>query len=353
MPESTLDAAPSSTAAIPASETVTIVEAMRQALREEMAADERIFVLGEDIVVGGAFLVTLGLADDVGADRVLNTPISEAGFLGLSIGAAVEGLRPFVDFQYGDFLFTAADQLIQQASKMRYMSGGQVTIPMVIQLPSGASGRGAQHANSMENYFFGLPGIKMVTPSTPADAKGLLKASIRSDDVVLFIVHKHLYGSRGRPLEHSATSTGTLSADQDVVPIGVADVKREGSDITVVANHVMLHAALDSARRLADEGIDVEVIDPRTLIPFDVDTVLASVHKTGRLLVAEENPDRGGWGPWLLSKVAERALYSLDAPLRRIAADDVPIPFSPPLEKASLPSQHQIESAIREMCGRG
>ncbi|MEE8600305.1 alpha-ketoacid dehydrogenase subunit beta [Euzebya tangerina] len=327
---------------------MTIVEAMRQVLREEMRRDTDVFVLGEDIVVGGAFLVTLGLAEEMGTDRVINTPISEAGFLGLSIGAAIEGLRPVVDFQYGDFLYTAADQLIQQAAKLRYMSGGQVTIPLVIQLPTGASGRGAQHANSMENLFFGLPGIHIVTPSTPADARGLLSAAIRSDDVVLYIVHKHLYGSRGRPLEHADTSTGDIGDIE--VPIGVADVKRTGSDLTVVANHVMVHHALRAAGTLADEGIDVEVIDPRTLVPFDLDTVLASVEKTGRLLVCEENPGRGGWGPWLISQVAEHALFSLDAPVRRLAADDTPIPFSPPLEKASLPSLEGITATIREMC---
>lgn len=328
----------------------TIVQAMREALREEMRADDDVFVLGEDIVVGGAFLVTLGLADEMGHDRVLNTPISEAGFLGLSIGAAIEGLRPFVDFQYGDFLYTAADQLVQQASKLRYMSGGQVSIPMVIQLPTGASGRGAQHANSMESMFFGLPGIRIVTPSMPADAKGLLKSAIRSDDVVLYIVHKHLYGSRGRPLAHEATSRGSLDDAHELVPIGVADVKRRGSDVTVVANHVMLHHALSAAEQLAEEGIDVEVVDPRTLVPFDTDTVLESVARTGRLLVVEENPGRGGWGPWLMAQVAEQGFYTLDAPLRRLAADDVPIPFSPPLEEAVLPSRDDVVTAIRELC---
>ena len=329
--------------------TLTIVEAMREALREEMTADERVLVMGEDIVVGGAFLVTLGLAEDMGADRVLNTPISENGFLGLAIGAAIEGLRPVVDMQYGDFLFTAADQLIQQASKLRYMSGGQVKIPLVLQLPTGASGRGAQHANSMESYFFGLPGIKIVTPSNPYDAKGLLKSSIRDDNVVLFIVHKHLYGSRGRALQHEQTSIGEVPSEEYLVPIGVGKVKEEGQDITVVANNVVLHHALNAAARLEGEGISVEVIDPRTLVPFDIDLVIESVEKTNRLLVVEENPARGGWGPWVISEVVRRAFYSIDAPIARLAADDTPIPFSPPLERASVPTEERIIEAIRQV----
>lgn len=328
---------------------LTIVEAMREALREEMNADSSVVVMGEDIVIGGAFLVTLGLADDMGSDRVLNTPISENGFFGLAIGAAIEGMRPVVDMQYGDFLFTAADQIFQQASKLRYMSGGQVKIPLVIQLPTGASGRGAQHANSIESFFFGVPGIKIVTPSTPYDAKGLFKSAVRDDNVVLFIVHKHLYGSRGRALQHEHTSTGEVPEGDYVIPFGVADVKREGSDITVVANSVQLHHALNAATMLAKEGISVEVIDPRTLVPFDVDTVVRSVEKTNRLMVVEENPPRGGWGPWLMSEVATRCFYSLDAPMVRLTADDVPMPFSPPLEAAAVPSELDILDGIRKL----
>jgi pyruvate dehydrogenase E1 component beta subunit len=327
---------------------LTIVEAMREALREEMTADDAVVVMGEDIVIGGAFLVTLGLADDMGSDRVLNTPISENGFFGLAIGAAIEGMRPVVDMQYGDFLFTAADQIFQQASKLRYMSGGQVKIPLVIQLPTGASGRGAQHANSIESYFFGVPGIKIVTPSTPYDAKGLFKSAVRDDNVVLFIVHKHLYGSRGRALQHEHTSTGEVPEDDYVIPFGVADIKKEGDDITVVANAVQLHHALNAATILAEEGISVEVIDPRTLVPFDIDAVVQSVEKTNRLMVVEENPPRGGWGPWVISEITKRAFYSLDSPIVRLTADDVPMPFSPPLEAASVPSEQNIIDGIRK-----
>ena len=299
--------------------------------------------------IGGAFLVTLGMVDEFGADRVINTPISESGFMGLAAGAAVAGLRPIVDFQYGDFLFTAADQLIQQAAKLRHMSNGQVAVPLLVQLPTGASGRGAQHANSLESFFFNVPGIEIVTPATPYDAKGLLKTSLRDDNIVLFCVHKHLYGSKGRPLENASTSTGVVPADEYLIPLGRADIKRAGTDATVVANLLMLHRSLEAAERLSTEGIDVEVIDPRTLVPFDVDTVVSSVEKTGRLLVVEENHRRGGWGGWLVAEVVERALPYLDAPVRRITLPDSPIPFSPPLEASLIPSSEQIADTLRTL----
>jgi len=328
---------------------LTIVEALREALREEMSQNEDVFVIGEDIQIGGAFLVTLGLAEEFGERRVINTPISEAGFVGLSVGAAIEGLRPIVDFQYGDFIFTAADQLVQQATKLRFMSNGQVSIPLVIQLPTGASGRGSQHANSIESFFFNVPGLVIVTPSTPYDAKGLLKAAIRDDNIVLFCVHKHLYGSKGRPLEHSATSTGDVPEEDYIVPIGQADVKREGSDVTVVANSLMLHRCLNVAERLATEQIELEVIDPRTLVPFDVEAVLSSVRKTGRLVVVEENHRRGGFGGWLIAEIAERALDLLDAPVARLTLPDAPVPFSPPLEQAVVPAENDICQTVRRL----
>jgi pyruvate dehydrogenase E1 component beta subunit len=334
------------------SRNLTIVEAMREALREELRRDESAFIIGEDIRIGGAFLVTLGMVDEFGPERIINTPISEAGFMGLATGAAMAGMRPIVDFQYGDFLFTAADQLIQEATKLRYMSGGQLKVPLLIQLPTGPSGRGAQHANPMESFFFNVPGIEIVTPATPYDAKGLLKTSIRDDNIVLFCVHKHLYGAKGRPLENQETSTGLVPEEDYLLPLGVADVKREGSDLTVVANLLMLHRSLEAANNLADQGIDVEVIDPRTLVPFDVETVVASVEKTGRLLVVEENHRRGGWGAWLIAEVVERALPYLDAPARRITLPDAPVPFSPPLEAAIVPSSGQIEQAIRDIVSR-
>lgn len=329
-----------------AARTLTIVQAMREALSEEMVSDENVFVMGEDIRIGGSFLFTLGMLDEFGPERVLNTPISEAGFIGLGIGAAIQGLRPVIDFQYGDFLFCAMDQIVQQATKLRYMSGGQVKIPMVIQLPTGASGRGAQHANSMEGFFFHIPGLKLVTPASPYDAKGLLKSAIRDDNLVLFCVHKHLYGSKGRQLAQSSLSTGYVPEEEYTIPLGVADVKREGSDVTVVANLLMLHRALNVAAGLAEKGINVEVVDPRCLVPLDIDTIIKSVQKTGRLLIVEESNERGGWGAQVAADVASRAIGYLDAPILRLATPDVPIPFSPVLEAAVVPDETKIRAAI-------
>ena len=348
---STPETAGTVTAAPSERRNLTIVEAMREALWEELRHDPGAFVIGEDIRIGGAFLVTLGMVDEFGPERIINTPISEAGFMGLATGAAIAGMRPIVDFQYGDFLFTAADQLIQEATKLRYMSNGQLTVPLLIQLPTGPSGRGAQHANPLESFFFNVPGVEIVTPATPYDAKGLLKTAIRDDNIVLFCVHKHLYGSKGRPLENQETSTGLVPEGEYFLPLGVADVKRAGGDVTVVANLLMLHRSLEAAGQLAARGIEAEVIDPRTLVPFDLDTVVGSVEKTGRLLVVEENHRRGGWGGWLVAEVVERALPYLDAPVRRITLPDSPVPFSPPLEAAVVPTADQIERAILDLVG--
>jgi pyruvate/2-oxoglutarate/acetoin dehydrogenase E1 component len=330
---------------------LTLVQALREAIREEMERDESVFVMGLDVRIGGSFLFSLGLLDEFGPERVINLPISESGFLGLGIGAAIQGLRPVIDFQYGDFLFCAMDQIVQQATKLRYMSGGQVKIPMVLQLPTGASGRGAQHANAMEGFFFHIPGLKIVTPATPYDAKGLLKTAVRDDNLVLFCVHKHLYGSKGRPLAESSISVGYVPEEEYTIPLGVADIKRQGTDITVVANLLMLHRVLNVAEALADQGIDVEVVDPRCLVPLDIDTILASVQKTGRLVIVEESNERGGWGAQVAADVAWQALGYLDAPIRRLATPDVPIPFSPILEAAVIPDEESISAAIVELVG--
>ena len=337
---------------VPENRVLTVVQAMREALREEMQRDSDTFIMGEDIRIGGSFLFTLGLLDVFGPERVINTPISEAGFVGLGIGAAIQGLRPIIDFQYGDFLFCAADQIVQQAAKLRYMSGGQVKIPLVLHLPTGASGRGAQHANAMEGFFFHVPGIKLVTPATPYDAKGLLKSAIRDDNVVIFCVHKHLYGSKGRKLTQSQFSSQYVPEEEYTIPIGVADVKRNGDDVSVVANLLMLHHALNVAERLAEEGISVEVIDPRTLVPFDYNTVIKSVEKTRRLLIVEEDNERGGWGAQVAATVACQQSLPLRAPIKRLATANVPIPFSPALEAAVLPGEAAIEKAIRELVSR-
>ncbi len=331
--------------------TLTIVQAMREALREEMNRDECVFVMGEDIRIGGSFLFTLGLLDEYGPDRVINTPISEAGFVGLGIGAAMMGMRPIIDFQYGDFVFCAMDQLVQQATKLRYMSGGQVKIPLVLQMPTGASGRGAQHANAMEGFFFHIPGLKIVTPASPYDAKGLLKSAIRDDNVVLFCVHKHLYGSKGRQLIQSSISTGFVPEEEYTIPLGLADVKREGGDITVVANLLMLHRVMNVAAALEAEGVSVEVVDPRCLVPLDMETIIASVQKTGRLLVVEESNERGGWGAQVAAAVADRAIGYLDGPIRRLATPDVPIPFAPVLEATVIPDEAKIRQTILELVG--
>jgi pyruvate dehydrogenase E1 component beta subunit len=349
MPESALPTAPPSP---PQARTLTVVQAIREALSEEMRRDDDVFVIGEDVRIGGVFLATLRLVDEFGPKRVIDTPISEAGFTGLAIGAAIEGMRPVVDFQYGDFLFAAMDQLVQQAAKLRYMSGGQLKIPLVLHLPTGASGRGAQHCNPIEGFVYSTPGIKLVTPSSPYDAKGLLKASIRDDSVVLFCVHKHLYGSKGRPLAESAISTQHVPEEDYVVAIGEGEVKHQGEDVTVVANMLMLHRALNVATELAEAGVSVEVIDPRTLVPLDLELVLESVRKTGRVLIVEENHERGGWGAQLAADIAARALEYLDAPIRRLATPNSPIPFSPPLEAALVPDEERIHQAILDLVGR-
>jgi len=325
---------------------LTVVQALREAVREEMRRDEGVFVLGEDIRIGGSFLFTLGLLDEFGPERVLNTPISEAGFVGLAIGAAIQGMRPIIDFQYGDFIFTAFDQIIQQCTKLRYMSGGQVSIPLVFQLPTGASGRGAQHANSVETIFFGIPGLKIVTPATPYDAKGLFKSAVRDDNPVLFCVHKHLYGSRGRQLAKSSISRGHVPDGEYLIPLGKGDIKKPGSDISVVANGLMLHRSLNVAEALEGEGVSVEVVDPRCLVPFDTGLVIDSVVKTSRLVIVEEGNERGGWGAQLAADIACQAIGYLDAPVLRVAAPNVPVPFSPVLERAVIPDEARIRGAI-------
>ncbi len=327
----------------------TIIEALRTALTDELESDPRVFVMGEDIGIGGSFHLTLGLQDRYGADRIIDTPVSEAGFVGLAIGAAIAGQRPVVDFQYGDFLLCAADQVIQQACKLGFMSGGQFTVPLVLHAPTGASGRGAQHANSIENLFHSVPGLVVGVPSTPQDAKGMMTAAIRHPEPVLLCSHKHLYGTKGRSVEDSAL--GDVPDGSYEIPIGKAEVRRAGTDVTIVGTLLMAHRALQAAELLATDGISAEVIDLRWVAPIDVATVVESVRRTGRLVVAQEGAERGGWAATLVAAVAEQAIDALDAPVARLTGPDSPIPFAPHLEAAYVPTAGQIAARARMLLG--
>ena len=333
---------------------MSIAEALRQAIREEMQRDPRVFCIGEDIGVeggwGGAFTVTLGLSDEFGHERILDTPISELGLTGVAVGAAMAGLRPIADMQYGDFLFLAMDQLANQAAKMTYMSGGTVKVPMVMRAPVGSTRRGAQHAQSLEAFFTHVPGLKVVAPSTAYDAKGLLKSAVRDDNPVIMFEHKLLYGSKGPRTETGAISaTGEVPEEEYLVPIGEGAIRREGSDVTIVGKLLTVYRALGAAEQLAQEGIEAEVIDPRTLVPLDRDLILESVRKTGRLVVVEEDNITGGWAGDIAAMVAEEAFFWLDAPIKRVSAPDTPPPFAPVMEAFYVPSEERVIQAVKSL----
>lgn len=333
---------------------LTIAEALREAIREEMRRDATVFCLGEDIGVpggfGGAFTVTLGLSEEFGHERILDTPISELGIFGAAVGAAIAGMRPIVDVQYGDFLLLAMDQICNQAAKLRYMSGGQLSVPMVMRAPVGATARGAQHAQSLEAWFCHIPGLQVIAPSTAYDAKGMLKTAIRGNDPVLVFEHKLLYGSKGARKESSSLSPiGDVPDEDYTVPFGKAAIRREGTDVTIVAKLLMVYRALEAAEELEKEGISVEVIDPRSLVPFDEETVLESVAKTSRLIIVEEDTLSWGWGAEIAARVADRGLAYLDAPIKRVATPDVPIPFAPVMEKFVIPGVERIKQAVYEV----
>lgn len=333
---------------------MSIAEALRQAIREEMQRDTRVFCIGEDIGVkggfGGAFTVTLGLSDEFGHERILDTPISEAGLAGVAIGAAISGMRPIADVQYGDFLFCMMDQLANQAAKMTYMSGGTVSVPLVMRAPVGATSRGAQHAQSLEAFFTHIPGLKVVAPSTAYDAKGLLKSAVRDDNPVIIFEHKLLYGSKGPRSEKGALSPiGEVPEEEYFVPIGKGILRREGRDVTIVGKLLTVYRALGAAETLAAEGIEAEVIDPRTLVPLDKELILESVRKTGRLVIVEEDNKTNGWAAEIVALVAEEAFFWLDAPIKRVSAPDTPAPFAPVMEQFYVPSEERVVQAVKAL----
>ena len=318
---------------------LTTAEALREALIEEMTRDARVILIGEDLRAGVPFGVTKGLAEQFGEERVLDTPISEAAIIGASLGAAITGMRPVADMHFADFVTCAMDEVVNQIAKVRYMFGGQVDVPLVLRMPTGSvKGAAAHHSQSLEAWFVHTPGLRVVFPSTPADAKGLLKSCIRGLDPVLFFEHKRLY-----------KMTGEVSEEEVLIPLGKADVKREGSDVTVIATGWMVHQALDAADRLGQEGIQVEVVDPRCLAPFDKATVFGSVRKTNRVIIVEEEAKTGAFGAQIAAWLAEELFDALDAPILRVAARDVPMPFSPPMEEYVLPNVGDIVAAIRRV----
>jgi pyruvate/2-oxoglutarate/acetoin dehydrogenase E1 component len=320
---------------------VSYRDALREALLEEMQRDKTVFLLGEDIGRDweGAFKITRGLAKEFGDDRVRDTPISESAIVGAAVGAAITGMRPVAEIMFGDLTTLAMDQIANQAAKIHYMFGGQVKVPLVIRTPFGGGVNiAAHHSQSLEAWFMHVPGLLVAAPSTPRDAKGLLKKAIRSDTPVLFCEHKLLY-----PIE------GPVPDEDYTVPFGVADVKREGADVTIVATMFMVHKSLEAAQTLEKEGISVEILDPRTIVPLDKEAIVNSVKKTGRLVVVSEDCKTGGVTAEIAAVVAEDAIDYLDAPIRRVAQPDTPIPFSPPLEAYVLPDKNNIAKAVREI----
>jgi len=321
---------------------LTYREAIREALREEMKRDENVFLIGEDIAeFGGSYKVTLGLVEEFGKERVRNTPISESAIIGAAVGAAILEMRPVAEIMYIDFTTLAMDQIVNQAAKIRYMTGGQVKVPLVIRTQGGAGrSAAAHHSQSLEAWFFHVPGLKVVMPSNPYDAKGLLKAAIRDDNPVIYIEHKLLYSEKG-----------FVPEEDYIVPLGKAEVKREGNDITLVATSLMVKKALLAADQLEEEGISAEVIDLRTLYPLDEEVIFSSVKKTGKLLILHEACERGGIGGEIVARVVRNVFDYLDAPPGRLAAKNTPMPFAPNLEKFVIPQVEDIKAKVKEMLG--
>jgi pyruvate/2-oxoglutarate/acetoin dehydrogenase E1 component len=324
---------------------ITYLEAVREALSQEMRRDPEVFLMGEDIgVYGGAFGVTRGLLEEFGAERVRDTPISEAVIAGAAAGAALMGMRPVMEIMFMDFLTISMNQLVNQAAKMRFMFGGKASVPIVIRAPAGSgTGAAAQHSQSLEAWFIHTPGIKVLAPATPHDVKGLLVAAIRDNNPVLFMEHKLLYRIKGAVPEETYT-----------IPLGQAEVKRQGRDLTVLAYSIMVPRALEAAEQLAGQGIEIEVVDLRSLKPLDTETIVRSVSKTGRVLILHEAPRTGGFGGELAAVVAESEAFDyLDAPIRRLGGRDIPIPYNRTLERATVPQVEDIVAAARALAQEG
>ncbi len=324
--------------------TITFAQAVNEALAEELRRDPTVFIVGEDVAEAGTpFKVLSGLVQEFGTERVVDSPISEPGITGLGVGAAMTGMRPVVDIMFGDFLTLVMDQLANQAAKTHYMSGGKLKVPLTLRTTMGATRRSAaQHSQSLHAWVAHVPGLKVALPATPADAKGLLKTAIRDDNPVVVIEDKMDYAVKGE-----------VPDDEDfTIPFGVADVKREGEDITIVATSSMVRVALAAAEELEADGISAEVIDPRTLVPLDRDALVRSAEKTGRAIVVDEGHQSYGVSAELAAVIADRAFYSLDAPVTRLGAMDVPVPFSPPLEDVTVPTPELVARTARRLCGK-
>src|SRR3954452_9483590 len=320
---------------------ITIREALNQALREELARDPGVFLMGEEVAeYQGTYKVTKSLLDEFGTKRVIDTPITELGFAGLGVGAAMVGLRPIVEFMTWNFSILATDQIINSAAKMLYMSGGQYNIPIVFRGPGGSAFQvSSQHSQALESWYAYFPGLKVVMPSTAADAKGLLKSAIRDDDPVIFIEQERMYGNKGE-----------VPDDPDfTIPLGVADVKRQGTAVTIVARSLTVPLALKAAEQLHEQGVSCDVIDPRRLRPLDIDTIVASVKKTNRVVIAEESHPICGVGAEISAEIMERAFDYLDAPVKRVSGVDVPMPYAKNLEKLAIPDVSKIVAAVREV----
>jgi len=322
---------------------ITFAQAINEALAEEMRRDPRVFILGEDVAEAGTpFKVLSGLVAEFGKERVIDSPISEAGITGVCVGAAMTGMRPVVDIMFGDFVTLTMDQMVNQAAKIHYMSGGKLKVPMVMRTTLGATRRSAaQHSQSLHSWFSHVPGLKVVLPSTPYDAKGLLKSAIRDDNPVVFFEDKMMYQLKG-----------PVPEGEYVIPFGVADIKRAGTDITIVATSSMVHVALSAADRLSQAGISAEIIDVRTTAPLDKQTLIESAKRTTRAIVVDEGYERYGVTAEIASVIADGAFYHLDAPVKRIGAMDVPVPFSPVLEDQTVPTPESVVEMAKTLCGK-